>query len=448
MKTLTPIKRVAILMMAALTELATVAQKPYEFRCTDYLATPDRSQEKLSYDTETNTFTITDEGAFNIAFQMDKGCDLAYYITNEQTWFVVEGSNLSTALSGSAIWWFNGYNQGTSASADCAVRTEEGTCIVAWNIKDNDLLNAHMNYADKEIYLTSGGSEFSHCLGLTSTTGKSTISHVGYFAPYELAATYPALMKQMGYTADGTSLTTELRTKVEAFVAEANQMVADEAYATQKTELEEAVSKAGKALGTMGETDYTEALRILKDLRQEMDRVKAEAKRGISTYYNIENGIEARQGELYVKAIFHAPNVVRIYKSYSADLTRKKSLSVVQTPATQVDFTVEEKDGMVTMDNGRVRVSMALETGYIVVSRTDGTVFTQEGECNFVPYMDGPNESYRIRQTFHLDKEEYIFGMGQIQNGSLNQRGKMATLVQNNMKKCKNRKNNQITQIL
>lgn len=437
MKTLNPIKRVVVLMMLlTVAGLMVMAQKPYEFRCTDYLATPDRSQEKFSYDTEANTFTITDGGAFNIAFQMDKGRDFAYYITNEQTWFVVEGSNLSMALSGSAIWWFNGYNRGASAPADCAVRTEDGTCVVAWNIKDNDLLNAHLNYADRMIYLTSGGSEFSHCLGLTSTTGKSTISHVGYFAPYELAATYPALMKQMGYTADGASLTAELRTKVETLMAEAEQLMADEAYATRKTELEEAVAKAGKALDSIGETGYTEALRTLKELGKVIDRVKTEAKTGVSTYYTIENGIEARQGELYIKAIYHAPDVVRIYKSHLADLTRKKSLSVVQTPAARTDFTVEEKDGVVTMDNGHVRVSMALETGYINVLRTDGTVLIQEGECSFVPYMDGPNESYRIRQTFHLDKEEYIFGMGQIQNGALNQRGKMATLVQDNMKVC------------
>ena len=124
MKTLNPIKRVVVLMMLlTVAGLMAMAQKPYEFRCTDYLATPDRSQEKFSYDTEANTFTITDGGAFNIAFQMDKGRDFAYYITNEQTWFVVEGSNLSMALSGSAIWWFNGYNRGASAPADCVVRT-------------------------------------------------------------------------------------------------------------------------------------------------------------------------------------------------------------------------------------------------------------------------------------------------------------------------------------
>ncbi|MBQ8737123.1 MAG: hypothetical protein IJY78_04775, partial [Bacteroidaceae bacterium] len=85
------------------------AQKPFEFKCTDYIATPDRSQAKFSYDKDENTFTIKDSGINNIAFQMNKSADYAYYITNEHTWFAVKGSNLSMNVSDSDIWWFNGF---------------------------------------------------------------------------------------------------------------------------------------------------------------------------------------------------------------------------------------------------------------------------------------------------------------------------------------------------
>ena len=122
--------------------------------------------------------------------------------------------------------------------------TADGEQIVVWNIKDNDMLNPNMNYDNEQIYISSQGNQFSHCMGLTSTKGTSTISLVGYFAPYELAATYPALMTRMGYTADGISLTTELKGKINALMAKADEMIADSKYEDYKATLEEAKKTA------------------------------------------------------------------------------------------------------------------------------------------------------------------------------------------------------------
>ena len=74
----------SLALLACLFSGSLSAQRPYEFKCTDYIATPDRSQAKFSYDEEANTFTINDTGTNNIAFLMDKKADYAYYITNEQ----------------------------------------------------------------------------------------------------------------------------------------------------------------------------------------------------------------------------------------------------------------------------------------------------------------------------------------------------------------------------
>ena len=71
----TPNLHLLCLLVSSIFSLTSVAQKPFEFRCTDYLATPDRSQAKFSYDKEQNTFTINDSGTNNIAFQMDRKVD-------------------------------------------------------------------------------------------------------------------------------------------------------------------------------------------------------------------------------------------------------------------------------------------------------------------------------------------------------------------------------------
>lgn len=244
----TPNLHLLCLLVSSIFSFTSVAQKPFEFRCTDYLATPDRSQAKFSYDKEKNTFTINDSGTNNIAFQMDKNVDNYYYITNEQTWFAVKGSNLSTTLSNSDIWWFNGFNKGGSVEANHAVTASDGEQLIVWNIKDNASLNPNMDYSNEQIYLSSQSNQFSHCMGLTSTRNSSTISMIGYFAPYELAATYPGLMTAMGYTADGTSLTAELKAKIDRLLASVDEMLANSDYAAYKETLEVAKGKALDAL--------------------------------------------------------------------------------------------------------------------------------------------------------------------------------------------------------
>lgn len=423
------------LLLSSIFSFTSVAQKPFEFRCTDYLATPDRSQAKFSYDKEKNTFTINDSGTNNIAFQMDKNVDNYYYITNEQTWFVVKGSNLSTTLSNSDIWWFNGFNKGGSVEANHAVTASDGEQLIVWNIKDNASLNPNMDYSNEQIYLSSQSNQFSHCMGLTSTGSSSTISMIGYFAPYELAATYPDMMTAMGYTADGTSLTEELKAKIDVLLASVDEMLADSDYADYKETLQAVKDKALSTLAGMAATDYAAALQIMKELREVMGAATVKHNTSISSYTRTAHGIDAMQGDVCVKIIFHDDNVVRIYKSYSADIT-KKSWSVVQPAAEAVDFSLDEAEGVVTLDNAHVVVTLDLATACINVCRKDGTVLIREAGNLFSPYMDGPNSSYKIQQSFTLDADEYIFGMGQIQNGALNQRGKIINLVQDNMKVC------------
>ena len=412
-----------------------LAQKPFEFRCTDYLATPDRSQAKFSYDKEKNTFTINDSGTNNIAFQMDKNVDNFYYITNEQTWFVVKGSNLNTTLSNSDIWWFNGFNKGGSVEANHAVTASDGEQIVVWNIKDNASLNPNMDYSNEQIYLSSQSNQFSHCLGLTSTKGSSTISMIGYFSSYELAATYPGLMTAMGYTADGTSLTKELKAKIDNLLTTIDEMIADADYASYKESLEAAKDRAVETLDGMVDTDYATALQTMKELREAISTAAVEHSTSISSYTRTACGVDAMQGDVCVKIMFHGDNVVRVYKSYATDVN-KKSWSVVQPAAETTDFNLEEREGIVTLDNGHAKVTLDLATACISVCRKDGAVLVREAGNSFSPYMDGPNSSYKIQQTFTLDADEYIFGMGQIQNGALNQRGKIINLVQDNMKVC------------
>lgn len=425
--------RLVLVLAICLLSAVVSAQRPYSFNCTDYIATPDRSQDKFSYDEANNTFTINDSGVNNIAFQMDKKMDYAYYITNEQTWFAVKGTNLNTSVANSDIWWFNGFNRYGSSEAYFAVKTSDGEQIVVWNIKNNSVLNPNMDYSNEKIYLSSQGNQFSLCMGLTSTTGTSTISMIDYFAPYELAANYPELMTRIGYTADGKSLTAELKGKIEALITKAEAIVGNDEYADYKDALEEAVNKAKADMVAMSEADYRMALLVLEEIREAVEAVEIKNSIGISSYSRTANGIDAMQGDVCVKIMFHADKVVRVHKSLSSEIS-KKSLAVVQPTAETAEFSLEEKDGAVELDNGYVVVRLDLGTSCVSVVGKDGEVLTAEDGCSLTPCKDGPNDSHQIQQTFRLATDEYIFGMGQVQNGALNQRGKVMNMVQDNMK--------------
>lgn len=408
-------------------------QQLFEFVCTDYIATPDRDQGKFEYDMENNTFTIKDSGVNNIAFQMDKRKDNAYYITNEQTYFVVKGTNLSTNLSQNDVWWFNGYNEYTSVEAKLALDVSVSEQLIVWDIKNERLLNANFDYGNEMMLISSQGRDFIHCMGMTSTSGQSTINHIGYYSAYELAATFPQLMEEMGYSADGVSLTKDLREKVDTEIKKAEELLTSSSNTEGGDALQTVISETKEIMTTLSETDYVMALKVLKNIRSKVKSFK----KGVASmaYEKLDNGLYATYDGVHLRILFYGDDVIRVHKSYSQEVS-KKSLTVVQEPLENADVKMEETADYVKMTTEKMWVSLCLKTGHVVAGRAEGDTLLCEVGSMMTPYMDGPNESYRISQKLRLSSDEYIFGMGQVQNGALNQRGQMINLVQDNTKVC------------
>lgn len=56
-----------------------------------------------------------------------------------------------------------------------------------------------------------------------------------------------------------------------------------------------------------------------------------------------------------------------------------------------------------------------------------------EGEYAFTPRHTGPDcNSYKVKQTFSVEPDEAIYGIGMLQNGKLNQRGEQRRMEQTN----------------
>ena len=85
-----------------------------------------------------------------------------------------------------------------------------------------------------------------------------------------------------------------------------------------------------------------------------------------------------------------------------------------------------------------MQVALNLLTGKIAFFDLNKNNLLTEKEygAQFTGFNDAGNQTYRIRQAFLLEDEEVIYGLGQHQNGKMNQRNQRITLRQENMHIC------------
>lgn len=127
---------------------------------------------------------------------------------------------------------------------------------------------------------------------------------------------------------------------------------------------------------------------------------------------------------------FFTPNTVRIIKN-SDNPTSKKSLVVIASPEkvkvskqTVGDATIYKSSALtVTVKNGQVSFADA-----------NGKPLTNEGATAFTPRKEGPDKgAYLVKQTFSVDADEGIYGVGLLQNGKMSQRGENRRMEQSNL---------------
>lgn len=154
-------------------------------------------------------------------------------------------------------------------------------------------------------------------------------------------------------------------------------------------------------------------------------------------YRKTPTGIEVINEEVKTLIQFYNPNIVRVCKTTTGDSAGKKSLSVIKEPES-VDFTVKEGSAFVELASKSLKVRINVQTGKVSFCTSDGTALLAEKDygIQFTPTYNGERMSNTVRQAFLLDKEEPIYGLGQIQNGKMIQRHQRVVLKQENTKVC------------
>lgn len=151
-------------------------------------------------------------------------------------------------------------------------------------------------------------------------------------------------------------------------------------------------------------------------------------------YQKTTHGIKTTVDGVDVEVQFFTPSVVRVLKSPHGEGFEKKSLSVVATPA-DVKFKVGVKKGHIVLDTKALQISLDTSTGVLSYETADGNLLLSEKamEKQFIPFNDAGDATYNVYQAFTPDADEALYGLGQLQNGKMSQRGLVKNLIQGNL---------------
>jgi alpha-D-xyloside xylohydrolase len=112
---------------------------------------------------------------------------------------------------------------------------------------------------------------------------------------------------------------------------------------------------------------------------------------------------------------------------------KTKSLSVIKT-AENVNLKIKNEKNSVTLSSGLIVVDLNLQNGTVNFRNTSGKGLLKESTPPiFEDFNDAGNKALSVYQAFLLDSTESIYGLGQFQDGKMNQRHQTKQLVQGNL---------------
>jgi len=155
------------------------------------------------------------------------------------------------------------------------------------------------------------------------------------------------------------------------------------------------------------------------------------------TYQKTEYGVKTTINSVNVEIQFFNPGIVRIIKSPHGIMPEKRSLSVIKTPG-KTQLTIHQEKNELSVTSKSVQLILNMKTGQISFFNPDGRLLLKEKEngIKFTPTKDLDENTFVVNQAFQLDNDEAIYGLGQHQKGTMNQRNQKITLKQNNMQIC------------
>ncbi|WP_295230743.1 TIM-barrel domain-containing protein [uncultured Chryseobacterium sp.] len=149
------------------------------------------------------------------------------------------------------------------------------------------------------------------------------------------------------------------------------------------------------------------------------------------SYQKTDSGLKFSADNLNVELKLYGENTVRIIKYPEGKSFEKNSLSVIKKEQ-KTTFSVSESKNIISLKTNGLNILINAENGMITYTSASGKELLKETGSDFKPFNDAGNQTYSLSQSFQLEKDEPIYGLGILQNGKMSQRNTDVKMIQNN----------------
>lgn len=146
------------------------------------------------------------------------------------------------------------------------------------------------------------------------------------------------------------------------------------------------------------------------------------------------NGVKVETGTVCMELECFSPSIIRVKKYPAGKVPEKQSLSVTMQPEkvryrlreSKEEVVLSTSELVAIMDRTRQQVRFTDKAGKALLTEKPSSI-------GLTSFNDAGNSTYRVSQAFLLDKDEAIYGLGQHQQGKMNQRNQTMVMRQVNM---------------
>ena len=151
------------------------------------------------------------------------------------------------------------------------------------------------------------------------------------------------------------------------------------------------------------------------------------------SFLKTDLGLKTVINTIGIEIQFYSSSEVRVLKWPEGNTFTKQSLSVIKTPQ-KTAFKIKQQGDELSMKSENLRVLLNLKNGRIQFTNLKNESLLKEREegTEFSDFSDAGVKTYSVYQSFVLDKNEAIYGLGQQQHGKMVKRNLKLNMIQGN----------------
>lgn len=149
------------------------------------------------------------------------------------------------------------------------------------------------------------------------------------------------------------------------------------------------------------------------------------------SFQKTDSGLKFSADNMNVEVKLYGENTIRIIKYPAGKSFEKNSLSVIKKEQ-KTKFSVSQKKNIISLKTNDLNIFIDAKNGRITYKSASGKELLKESGSDFKSFDDAGNQTYSVSQSFQLEKDEPIYGLGILQNGKMSQRNTDVKMIQNN----------------